>query len=387
MKKLAIVSTHPIQYYAPAFRLLQERGRVDLKVFYTWGREASTYDKDFARTIQWDIPLLEGYPYEFVSDAGHHHTGFFEVKSPRLIPAIEEWGADAVLVFGWNYLSHLRVLLHFKGRIPVLFRGDSTLLDDKPGLRKWLRYVFLGWVYRHVDIALYVGKNSKEYFSACGMKTDQLVFAPHAIDNTRFQDNKGIYTEEARSLRRELGVGEEDILFTFVGKFQAKKAPLFLVRAFQHIRDPRAHLLMVGNGELEQQLKEISAGNANIHFLPFQNQSRMPVVYRIGDVFCLPSGGPGETWGLAVNEAMACGKPVLVSDRCGCAPDLVANGKNGFIFVSGDQQDLLDKLNFFLTQKDAVATMGSTSLETIRAWSYEQMIRPIENVMENRYAR
>ena len=70
----------------------------------------------------------------------------------------------------------------------------------------------------------------------------------------------------------------------------------------------------------------------------------MPSVYKSADVFVLPSGGPGETWGLAVNEAMAAGKPVLVSDKCGCAPDLVDDGVNGFVFKNGQVDDLKDKL-------------------------------------------
>jgi glycosyltransferase involved in cell wall biosynthesis len=322
------------------------------------------YDKDFGQTVKWDIPLLEGYDYAFVSSG--------------LNEAIVEWSADAILVFGWNYRPHLKAMRHFKGRVLVLFRGDSTLLDDRPGLRKLVRRLFLRWVYRYVDKALYVGINNKRYFMAAGMREDQLVFAPHAIDNERFYDTDGAYGRKAEQWRNELGLDAGSTTFVFVGKLQPKKDPLILVRAFRRLDHPGARLLIVGSGELEEALRKEAAGDGRIHFLPFQNQTAMPVVYRLGEVFCLPSQGPTETWGLAVNEAMACDRPVLVSDRCGCAPDLAIPDKNGFIFAAGNLDDLTEKMAFFMQDPAATKRMGAESGNLIREWSYDRLAPAIE---------
>jgi glycosyltransferase involved in cell wall biosynthesis len=132
----------------------------------------------------------------------------------------------------------------------------------------------------------------------------------------------------------------------------------------------------VGNGKLETQLKRNSEQDENITFLPFQNQKRMPIVYRLADVFVLPSQGPGETWGLAVNEAMACGRPVLVSDRAGCAVDLVTDGVNGYIFKSNDMKDLIDKLRFLI--KSDLNKMGQKSRQMIQNWSFEKICNALE---------
>lgn len=374
MKRLAIITTHPIQYYAPLFRILSGRKNIVVRVFYSREKGQSDYDKDFGKTVQWDIPLLEGYDYRFVPHKSH----------PGLIREVEVWGADAILVIGWNSRSHLQSMRHFKGRIPVLFRGDSTLLDERPRIKKWIRHTFLRWVYRHIDTALYVGANNKNYFLANGLQERQLVFAPHAIDNERFYDRDGKYGERALQWRKELGIDEQAITFVFVGKFQEKKDPLLLIQAFGHLKEERTHLILVGNGELEQILKEEAALNKKIHFLPFQNQSAMPAVYRLGDVFCLPSKGPEETWGLAVNEAMACSRPVLVSDRCGCAVDLVAGGRNGFIFAAGSEGDLAGKMKIFLQGAKALKDMGAASQNIIRSWSYDQLAPIIEKVMLDR---
>src|SRR3984893_6260179 len=137
--RLAIVSTHPIQYYAPIFQALSRSGGVQPRVFYTWSQTAGSgvADAGFGKTITWDIPLLEGYEFEFIPNIarrpGTEH--FFGLRNPALNRAIEQWQAEAILVFGWNSEAHLRALLHFKNRIPVFFRGDSTLLDRRPGCR------------------------------------------------------------------------------------------------------------------------------------------------------------------------------------------------------------------------------------------------------------
>jgi glycosyltransferase involved in cell wall biosynthesis len=381
MKRLAIIATHPVQYFAPLFRLLTERGRITIKVFYTFEKGSAAYDKDFGKEIAWDIPMLDGYAYEFVSNGGSSRRDFRGVKNPGLEKAIEAWGAEAVLVIGWNYRSHLRAMCYFKRRIPVLFRGDSTLLDEQKNWKKMVRRLFLRWVYRHVDIALYVGSRNKDYFLIHGLKERQLVFAPHAVENERFFDTTGEYTARAEARRAALGVSPQDLLIVFVGKFQEKKDPVLLAKAWKQIGERDVHLLLAGDGELERSLRETACQDSRVHFLPFQNQSVMPEVYRIGDVFCLPSKGPGETWGLAVNEAMACSRPVLTSDRCGCSVDLVHNGVNGFTFAAGNQDELCARIRWFREQRDRLKEMGTASASLIRSWSFAELAAAMEKTV------
>lgn len=370
MKKLAIVVTHPIQYYAPVFKLLAQQ--VELMVFYTWGEASlNKHDPGFGKTIQWDIDLLDGYAYTWVNntatDAGSHHLK--GIINPDLIAQIELWGADTVLVYGWWYQSHFKVMRYFKNKVPVLFRGDSTLLDEKAGVKSILKYFYLRWVYSHIDYALYTGTNNQAYFKKYGVKDDQLIFAPHAVDNNRY----GITNDEnVAILRQNLSLAKDDILLLFAGKFEAKKDPLLLLQAFINLNLQGVHLLFVGNGDLEPQLKQLAGTNKHIHFMDFQNQSRMPAIYQACDVFCLPSKGPGETWGLAVNEAMACSKAILVSDKVGCAADLVKNNLNGFIHQSGSLADITQKLAMLVAkQKNGLALMGRASHDIIKHWNFE----------------
>lgn len=378
--RLAIINTHPIQYYAPVFKLLHQQSNLYVKVFYTYGENsANKYDPGFNRNINWDIPLLDGYPYEYIKntakDAGTHN--FRGVINPDLIEKINAYKPDAILIYGWAHQSHLNAIYYFKNKIPVYFRGDSTLLDRRSGVKNFMKFLFLKWVYKHVDYALYTGTNNKAYFKKYGLNDEQLKFVPHSIDNDRFTIEK---TEDAALLRQQLNIPPRDILILFAGKFESKKDPLLLLTAFLNIDKPGLHLLFVGNGVLEGALKEKASGNSRVRFMDFQNQTFMPTVYQAADLFCLPSKGPAETWGLVVNEAMACKKAILVSDKVGCAIDLVKPGYNGAIFKAGDIAALTDAL-ISLSNNELLAEMGKHSREIIEGWSIDVQVKNIALIL------
>lgn len=385
MMKLAIVTSHPIQYYAPLFKLLHDRGQIQIKVFYTWSQsqEGIKFDPGFGKNIDWDIPLLDGYDYTFVKNIaakpGTHH--FNGVINPTLNAVVEEWKPDSILIIGWSFHSHLRCIRYFHKKVQVLFRGDSTLLAEQWGPKLLIRTIFLRWVYRSVDYALYVGTNNKLYFLRHGLKKSQLIFAPHAVDNKRFFSNEDHYTEKSLLWRKSLGIKETDIVFLYAGKLEYKKSPALLIQAFIKLDCPETHLIILGNGPLEKKLKQKYSNTSHLHFIDFQNQSQMPVVYRLGEVLALPSKGPIETWGLSVNEAMACSRAVIVSDRCGCGIDLVKPNINGFIFRRNNLKDLLISMKLMVDNKARLNEMGKNSKEIIKDWCFEKICDPIEKLV------
>jgi glycosyltransferase involved in cell wall biosynthesis len=379
--KLAIVSSHPIQYYAPVFRALAASAEIDVRVFYTWSQVETdgAFDCGFGMDVKWDIPLLEGYAYQFVPNIakrpGVDHFG--GLNTPTLVREIETWRADAVLIYTWNSLSHLRALRQLKGRLPVLFRGDSTLLDPRAWWRARLRRTFLTWVYSHVDVAIAVGTNNRDYFEWCGVPSRRIALAPHSVDTVRFSADRARHESFAAEWRRKLGIDPDALVILFAGKLQRKKNPGLLLDAFSSLKDG-SHLVFVGNGELEGELKTKAETIAQVHFMPFQNQSVMPAVYRLGDVFVLPSQGPEETWGLALNEAMASGRAVIASSNVGGARDLIHPGKNGWIFESGDLTALADTLRLAAADgRPALHCMGSAAQALSVHWSTEVSARRI----------
>lgn len=384
MKKLAIITTHPIQYHAPLFKLLHQHQQLKIKVFYTWGEAGlNPNDPGFGRNISWDIPLLEYYDFQFEKNTakkpGSH--GFWGIKNPDLIKNIKTWQTDALLVFGWAYQSHLQALVYFKNKIPVFFRGDSTLLDKKNGAKNSIKTFLLRLIYTRIDHAFYVGINNKAYFEYYGLQEKQLTFVPHAIDNNRFAEER---FAEATALRENLGIEPEEILILFAGKLDPVKYPDLLLQAFETLNQQNTHLLFVGNGPLEEELKakkSLLKTAPRIHFLDFQNQSAMPFIYQSCDLFCLPS--ISETWGLAVNEAMACSKAVLVSDQVGCAANLILEEKNGVTFQSKNETDLVLKLQLLCQHQSKLKAYGQASAEIIKSWNFNATAIAIENAILN----
>ena len=327
-KRICFVVSHPIQYTVPLYQRLARRHDIAIKVFFTWHAGGKAIeDRGFGQAIAWDIPLSEGYEFELVpnvaSDPGTHK--FLGLRNPMLLERVMSWQPDVVHINGWAWLSHLQ-LLHALNRraVPTLFFGDSHLLDGNThGPRWWIKSAVLRRVYSWPTACLYAGSANRAYFEIFGVPPQRLYPCPHAIDVNRFAEPAAQREEQAARWRSELGIAADRKVLLYAGKFEPKKRPTDLMRAFARLPDPSLMLVMVGSGELQAEIDAIAAADpARFRILPFQNQSRMPVVYRLGDVFVLPSGF-GESWGLAVNEALACGRPVIVSDRVGCAADVV----------------------------------------------------------------
>jgi glycosyltransferase involved in cell wall biosynthesis len=381
LKKLAIISSHPIQYNAPLFALLAEETDIDLMVFYTWGESSlgPKFDPGFDKVIEWDIPLLIGYNYTFLNNTskkpGSHH--FKGIRNPTLNHEIEAWGADIVWIWGWAFESHLKALIYFKGKKKVWFRGDSTLLDEPKGvsLKKLARRIFLSWVYRYVDKVFYVGTHNKAYYKKHGLNETQLIYSPHAIDNNRFSDSKGEITKKALEWRRKLGFQDDDIVLLFAGKFEPRKNPFFLVDLIKYLESYNVKLLVVGNGPLEYNLRQDLYNRNCVFFLDFQNQSNMPTLYRLADFYILPS--VSETWGLAINEALASGTKVIVSKYCGGAIDLI-NDDNGLIF---DPKSELKEVCKYINQRENNITSLVRRESLLVGHSYDKIIESVKKMI------
>jgi glycosyltransferase involved in cell wall biosynthesis len=373
--KLAIVATHPIQYYAPWFACLTRQPGLALRVFYLWDFGVTTrIDRGFQAPVRWDIPLLEGYGHEFVPNHSAHPgtASFLGLWNPELPARLARWRPDAVLLTAYNFAT----LGYFLARrrasdAPLIFRGDSHRLVRRPGLAEPLRRALVSAVFRRMDAFLYVGSANREYFERHGVPGERLFYAPHAVDNARFRAAQPAARAAAPAWRRTLGIPEHARVILFAGKLEEKKRPLDLLQAFAAAKLERACLLFVGSGAQEAALRNAAAGRRDVFFAPLRNQSEMPLTYCAGDVFVLPSFGPFETWGLAVNEAMCMGLPVIASDHVGCARDLVLDHETGLTFRAGDVDALRAALQLALADGERLKRWGANASERIRAYDYE----------------
>jgi len=376
MIRLAVVLSHPIQYYAPWFRQLAQNPGLLLQVFYLWDFGVSRQrDRGFGMELQWDVPLLEGYAHTFVantaSEPGTHH--FAGLHNPTLVAELLNWRPDALLLFGYVYRSHLRLLLDPRlWYLPMLLRGDSHHLAHRAGLKPLLAQFLRRVLFRRFAAGLPVGQANAAWMAQSGIPCQRIFLAPHAVDNVRFQSQATAAHQAAATWRAELSIGPCAPVVLFAGKFEAKKCPLDLLQAFTALQHPTAVLVFVGAGPLQAELHRQVAALApeRVRILGFQNQSAMPRTYALADLLVLPSVGHGETWGLCVNEAMNLAKPVLVSSHVGCGPDLVIPGETGWIFPAGDRGALQAALAHALADPQRLASMGQAARAHINSFSY-----------------
>lgn len=381
-RKLAIIVSHPIQYQCPFFRELAKEPDIDLTVYFSWDAAArqSFSDPEFGKEIQWDIPLLEGYRHIFLKNISPKpSSGFWGQVNFGIVKALRQERYNALLVFGWNSLTNwLAVLTASFIGLPIFLRGENPLSHEgsKGAARRFVKSIVLGWLFRRVIAFLFIGKENKKFYTHYGVPESKMIFCPYAVDNARFMSEAARVNRDAA--RNALGIARDEVMIIFAGKLIAKKRPFDLLHAYERMYAQKKALVFVGDGELRSDLEAYARDHAlpNVHFAGFKNQSEIGAYYACADIFVLPSG-VGETWGLAVNEAMCFGLPVVVSEMVGCGLDLVRNGENGYIIPLGAAGALASALDDLAMNQEKRRAWGKRSLEIIGGYTYSKDIEGV----------
>jgi glycosyltransferase involved in cell wall biosynthesis len=361
--RLAIIASHPIQYHAPVFRELAKR--VELKVFFAHRATKEDQAKaGFGVGFDWDVDLLSGYEQVFLQNVakqpGLDH--FAGCDTPEIGARLAEGHFDSVLIQGWRFKSFLQTMFVAKRLgIPLLARGDSQLETPRSKLKKGAKALTYPAFLRLFDAALYVGKRSKAYWTHYRYPLTRLFFSPHCVDIEQFAIRA---TANSRhKLRARLGIAPDAKVVLFAGKLVPFKRPLDLVGAAALMKTIGHEIvvLVAGAGPVEtEMITAARAAGVTLHLLGFCNQSEMPAVYAASDVLVLPSDAR-ETWGLVANESLACGRPVVLADTVGSAPDLAADEVAGRVFPLGDISALANALRSIATHPPSLRMIAAKS--------------------------
>lgn len=382
--RLAVVNSHPIQYFAPLYAYLNRDPIVEVTALYCSDFSLrGAIDPGFKQVVVWDVDLLAGYRSVFLGEAAKRRTpgGFWSLTCPQVWSEVRTGHYDAVLLHGYRYAANILALLAAKTMgLPVLMRSDTYLGQQRKRWKHRIRDVVLSLAYRSVDGFLAIGTANRAYYRSLGVPEEKIFEAPFTVDNERFIADAVLPPEQHANIRKKYGLPMDKPVVLYASKFTRRKHPDVLIRAMAILRDKglSATLFMVGTGEMEEQLRALTAtlGMGNVVFGGFINQAELPKVYAVSDVFVLPS--ENEPWGLIVNEVMCAGIPVVVSDEVGCAPDLVKDGVNGYQVKAGDVGSLASALEKALTDEQQRQQMGEASLAIISGWSHEQCRRGIK---------
>lgn len=359
--KIGILTSHPIQYQAPLFRALAKE--VDLTVYFAHRQDAEGQAKaGYGVSFDWDVDLLSGYASQFLNNRSKQPNvfSFAGCDTPEIPEIIESGRFGAFIVTGWYLKCYWQAIRACQRHgVPVLVRGDSQLATPRSFWKRTAKEILYRWVMRQFDGFLYVGRRNLEYLQHYGASPERCFFSPHFIDVAWFHERSRLSLEERRAVRRELCAGDEEYLLLFVGRLVEMKRPADLLLASVQLKKQGLVVrpVYVGSGPLEVSLREQARQlGVEATFAGFKNQTALPPIYAAADLFVLPSTGE-ETWGLVVNEAMACGMPAIVSSAAGCAPDLIDEQWTGKSFPAGDIDILAGAIEEMLPRLKSAASL------------------------------
>ncbi|HXH41304.1 MAG TPA: glycosyltransferase [Thermoanaerobaculia bacterium] len=387
-RRVAIVASHVIQYQDPFFRLLAADPKVDLTVLYCSTAGARMYrDEDMGTALKWDVEILSGYRHVFLHNLVHDsNRGWTRHINPGIVPVLLRGRYEmAIFMLGWGSVSALLGILTCRlAGIPFFLYGDSSFPPPETTMRRRVRARMLRFLFRNTTGFMVSGALNADYYRHYGADPGHFFLLPWAVDNERFAEASRFAPEEREEMRERFGIRPGQAVFVFSAKLVERKDPMTLLRAFEQIPDrDRAAVLFLGDGVLRQPLETYARehGLPNAHFAGFVNQSELPKYYGMSDVFVLPS--IYEPRGAVINEAMACGLPVIVTDRCGSIGDIVLEGENAFIYPAGDAASLAASMARLINDKALRERMARRSVEIIGAWTFQRGVEGVKAALDH----
>jgi glycosyltransferase involved in cell wall biosynthesis len=369
--RLAIIVSHPIQYFAPWHRELARIPDLQMKVFFCcdWGVN-SYVDPQFKTEVKWDIPLLEGYVHEFLPIARRpERLGFWDVDNPAVTAVLDRFQPDVVKVFGYAHRTNWRAASWARrNRRPLLLYSDSNGQIIPPIWKRAIKDVVVGRFYRiYVDAAFCIGENNRRYHAHYGLPSERLFRGILPVETARLLKSVRDRPTTRSELRRKLGIPADAFVMMFCGKYQPHKRPIDAAIAAHNLarKGLTVWCVLVGDGPERNSIAAFCEREkaSNVVMTGFINQSEIAPFYAASDVLAMPSSL--DAYGLAVSEASAFGLPVIISDRVGCIGpnDSAQPGGNAIVYPCGDVQALADAIEWLWRDRDLYHRMSAKSSE------------------------
>jgi glycosyltransferase involved in cell wall biosynthesis len=363
-RRLALLTEIIAPYRIPVFNALAARDDIDLHVIFL-----SENDPGLR---QWPVYKKEiRFSYE-VLPAWRRRVGRYNLLVNRGVgAALRRFRPNAVLCGGYNYLASWQAAWWAKSNnVPALLWSESTVNDHRRGRRE-VEFMKVRFT-RLCKAFVAAGKASRDYMIAMGVPPERVFIAPNAV-------NVEFYAAIARSARQDAAAirahhGLPSRYFLCTGRLVPEKGIFDLLAAYaklEAVERSQIGLVFAGDGASRSQLEERGAAinPGCVRFCGFVHREELAELYALADALVFPTHS--DPWGLVVNEAMACGLPIIASEIAGCVPDLVENAENGFVVPSGNVEELARAMRTLLSNPSLAREMGASSALRIQAFTPE----------------
>ena len=377
---LAVVMTHPTQFDSPLFARISRQNDFDVTVYYLHTPNiAAKTDPELGFSPNWDIPLLTGYNWVACP------SGWLDRIKFLWRECFSSTRYDLVILPGYAIIE-LVLLTYFARNQALGMRLDTCELYEGTGVRHKLKSAVLKRLFKRYTTFHPVGSLSEAFLRNQGARAQQIFRFPYAVDNDYFCIKAAQFRIRRKSLLEEIGFPSDTFVVLGVLKFIHRETPMELLRGFQlfHLRHPGSALILVGAGELqremEQYIEEVGLIK-DVRLVGYSRYSELPKWYAAADVFVHPSSR--ESWGVSVNEAMACGLPVIIADTVGASYDLLMEGLNGYRYKSGDAEDLAVCLERVVLSAGHRGRVCEASQAAAAQFSYDASIASLEAALQS----
>jgi glycosyltransferase involved in cell wall biosynthesis len=301
----------------------------------------------------------------------------------RLNALLDELRPDVVCINGWSFGGCIAALSWCGAhRVPAVLMSESTALDHP---RHHWKEAIKRRIVRLCSASLVGGTPHRDYIAALGASLDHVFTGYDAVDNEHFRIGASRAQRAEQSLRQKLGLPPR--FFMACSRLVAKKNLARLLEAYGKYREAAGEapwsLVIVGDGELMGEFLALRSRlrlEAHVQFPGSKSYEELPSYYGLANAFIHAS--TTEEWGLVVNEAMAAGLPVLVSERCGCASDLVVPGINGLLFDPEDVTSIAQAMLEIGGGSHDHRAMGRSSQEIVARWSPARFAESLNGAVE-----
>ncbi len=361
-RRLVILTEIIAPYRIPVFNALAQRAEIDLHVIFLAESDPKLRDwLVYKDEIRFSYQVLPSWRREF---AGHNL-----LLNRGLKKGLQRAAPDAILCGGYNYLASWQAMRWARQRrVPFILWVESTERDIR-GRKRAIEFLKRGFI-RRCSAFVVPGKASMQYVMNYGVIEEDIVTAPNAVDTELFAQRAEEVRREAERHRQALQLPPR--FFLFVGRLVREKGVFDLLEAYGKLSPELrtlVSLVLVGEGTAREEVtrRALHIAPGQVRCAGFVQRDQLAGYYALAESFVFPSHS--DTWGLVVNEAMACGLPVISSDAAGCAADLVQDHWNGRVVGRGDVIQLASALEELGRDSALRTRMGNHSRERILRYS------------------